>query len=300
LNARSATQTRRIASSLPDHFNQVAAPSPVTGRGAGHLLDGRQLCLACGTIPANRLGVTMKILVIADVHANLIALEAVLSAAPPVDLVWNLGDSVGYGPRPVETLARLATLQPEVSLAGNHDLAAIGRLNLADFNLLARAAARWTAAQLRPEDIDWLTSLPSSTTSRGMTLAHGSPRHPVWEYIISETIAAENFAYFDTSVCWIGHSHVPLIARQEKPELAEVRPFGNDERIDIAIGKWLLNPGSVGQPRDGDPRASYAILDTDRGVATNHRVAYDIERTQRQMAEAGLPAPLIERLRHGH
>jgi diadenosine tetraphosphatase ApaH/serine/threonine PP2A family protein phosphatase len=132
-----------------------------------------------------------------------------------------------------------------------------------------------------------------------MTLAHGSPRHPVWEYVTDEATAAANFTAFDTAVCWVGHSHVPLAASRDERGRTNLRPFRDRDSISLEHGRWLINPGSVGQPRDGDPRAAFAILDTERAVATNVRVAYDIARTQQQMTAAGLPPPLIERLAVG-
>lgn len=241
----------------------------------------------------------MNILILADIHANLAALEAVLAAAGTVDAVWNLGDSVGYGPRPVETLAQLATLEPQVSLVGNHDLAAVGLLDLATFNAWARAAARWTAAQLGRDDVGWLTSLPGMTVTDQATLAHGSPRDPIWEYVTTAEIAAGNWPYFNTPICWVGHTHVPAVAWRDERGHTQLRGFRDGESVELAVGEWLINPGSVGQPRDGDPRASFAVLDTDAGRATNHRVAYDVSLTQQQMVSAGLPGRLIERLSFG-
>lgn len=241
----------------------------------------------------------MKVLILADIHANLTALEAVLAEAGNVDAVWNLGDSVGYGPRPAETLARLATLQPRASLVGNHDLAAVALLDLVTFNAWASVAARWTRAQLDQTAVDWLASLPGLAVVDGMTLAHGSPRDPVWEYVTTAEIAARNWACLETPVCWVGHTHVPAVAWRDERGRTQLRPFRDGETIDLSRGEWLLNPGSVGQPRDGDPRASFAILDTDTGLATNHRVRYDVETTQREMLAAGLPGPLIERLSVG-
>jgi diadenosine tetraphosphatase ApaH/serine/threonine PP2A family protein phosphatase len=184
-------------------------------------------------------------------------------------------------------------------LVGNHDLAVIGRLDVTAFNPWARAAADWTSTQLRAADVAWLGSLPSRTVIGGMTLAHASPRDPVWEYVTDEATAAANFTSFDTQVCWIGHSHVALVASRDERGRTALRALGDGETIDLEHARWLINPGSVGQPRDGDPRAAYVILDLDQGRAASHRVPYDIARTQQQMSDAGLPPPLIERLRHG-
>lgn len=242
----------------------------------------------------------MKILVVADIHANLAALEAVLSAAPPVDAVWNLGDSVGYGPWPAETMALMASLRPRVWLAGNHDLAAIDGLDLVDFNPLARAAAEWTGSRLSIEDRGFLAALPSLAIAERVTLAHGSPREPVWEYVASHEMAASMFDFVETSGCVVGHTHVPLaLVHRSDGSISERPPFRDRDQLDLAGAKWLINPGSVGQPRDGDPRASFATYDVDRQTMTSHRVAYDVARTQREMAAIGLPRLLIERLRLG-
>jgi diadenosine tetraphosphatase ApaH/serine/threonine PP2A family protein phosphatase len=242
----------------------------------------------------------MKILIISDVHANLVALEAVLADCGPVDAVWNLGDTIGYGPKPRECLARVRDIGADPFLVGNHDLAAIGAIGTADFNAIARLANQWTSRQLAPEDVEFLRNLPVTTTAAGITLAHGSPRSPVWEYVVDEATATENFDHFATNLCLIGHSHVALYATlpadQRRADLFLLQP---GDTIDFSAGRWLVNPGSVGQPRDHDPRAAYAILDTDRATITAHRVPYDIAATQRQMTDAGLPRPLIERLALG-
>lgn len=245
----------------------------------------------------------MKILVVADIHANLAALQAVLAAAPPVDTVWNLGDTVGYGPWPSETMALMASLHPRVWLAGNHDLAAIGRLDLATFNPIARAAAEWTGWHLSGEDRGFLATLPSLAIAERVTQAHGSPREPVWEYVSSPEMAAAMFDFFETPGCLVGHTHVPLVVVQRNDgaagAISEPPAFRDRDQLNLVGARWLINPGSVGQPRDGDPRASFAVFDVERQTLTNHRVAYDIARTQREMAAAGLPRLLRERLSFG-
>jgi diadenosine tetraphosphatase ApaH/serine/threonine PP2A family protein phosphatase len=242
----------------------------------------------------------MKILVVSDVHANQVAFEAVLAAAPAYDALWNLGDTVGYGPQPGACIDLMVEREATPSLAGNHDLAAIGRLDLGDFNPIAQTAARWTAAQLRPDQRAYLESLPSMATAAEYTLAHGSPRSPVWEYVTSDVIATACFAFFETGVCFIGHSHLALFAALDVARpLATIKALRAGETLELGSARYLVNPGSVGQPRDGDPRAAYAVLDTDRHVITAHRVAYDIRTTQRQMERVGLPDPLIRRLRLG-
>jgi diadenosine tetraphosphatase ApaH/serine/threonine PP2A family protein phosphatase len=161
-------------------------------------------------------------------------------------------------------------------------------------------AARWTALQLGMDHRAYLNALPAVTIAGAYTLAHGSPRSPVWEYVTTAQIATENFEFFDTDVCFIGHTHVAMFALlREGEEIAEVSALQADQHLDLLAGRYLINPGSVGQPRDRDPRAAYAILDTDIGSFTAKRVEYDIPTTQRQMAMANLPEVLITRLAHG-
>ncbi len=242
----------------------------------------------------------MKILVISDVHANLVALNAVLADAGSVDGLWNLGDTIGYGPRPRECLELMIDNKANPALVGNHDLASIGSLDLTDFNPVARTAAEWTASQLSPEHIAYLGSLPTKVVAAGYTLAHGSPRAPVWEYVTSAGIATENFAHFDTNVCLIGHAHVALYSELPHGQAAaNLRLFRDGETLDLSTARFIVNPGSVGQPRDRDPRAAYAILDTERSTLTAHRVEYNVRATQGQMAEAGLPEILSHRLSYG-
>ncbi|HET8524472.1 MAG TPA: metallophosphoesterase family protein [Thermomicrobiales bacterium] len=242
----------------------------------------------------------MRILVLSDIHANLTALEAVLAAAGAVDAIWNLGDTVGYGPRPEECVARSVELGMHPILAGNHDLACIGQLDMRDFNPAARQAAEWTAGRLSPTSRRLLGSIPSLTTVDHVTLAHGSPRDPVWEYVVDEFTARDNFHRFDTPLCLVGHSHVALYA-ELKPERdqAELGLLADGDQLDLSRGRFLFNPGSVGQPRDRDPRAAYALLDLRQGTITAHRVAYTVAATQRDMAAAGLPERLIHRLALG-
>jgi len=242
----------------------------------------------------------MKTLLVSDIHANLVALEAVLADAPTVDAIWNIGDTIGYGPRPRECLDLMVDRFASPVLVGNHDLACIGDVDLAEFNPVAQVASRWTALQLGMDHRAYLKNLPAITVAEGYTLAHGSPRAPIWEYVTNAAIATDNFAFFDTDVCFIGHTHIAMYAalREGRP-VAEVSAFRPGETVDLLQARYIINPGSVGQPRDRDPRAAYAVLDTDRGTITAHRVEYDIPKTQRQMALANLPDVLITRLTHG-
>lgn len=242
----------------------------------------------------------MKVLILSDVHSNQIALEAVVADVPTFDAIWNIGDTIGYGPRPRECLDFMVHHRAQPVLAGNHDLACIGEVNLNEFNPVAQIAARWTALQLGSDHRSYLNELPAMTLVDGYTLAHGSPRAPIWEYVTNAAVATDNFAFFDTGVCFIGHTHLAMYAALKAGQsVADVRSLRDGDTLDLLAGRYMVNPGSVGQPRDRDPRAAYALLDTDRGTMTAHRVAYDIGQTQRQMALANLPDFLISRLSHG-
>lgn len=242
----------------------------------------------------------MRVLLLADIHANLVALEAVLLAGRPYDAVWNLGDTVGYGPRPSECLALLRSVGAAPVLAGNHDLAAIGALDVAAFNPVAGAAARWTGGQLSAVDRAEIAAMASTTVESGFTLAHGSPRSPIWEYVLDAETAGANFAQFATDVCFVGHSHVAMVAESDgKSGRVAVRPLADGATMALNGPRRIVNPGSVGQPRDRDARAAFAILDPDAASLVARRVPYDVAATQAQMADAGLPTALIERLAFG-
>lgn len=246
----------------------------------------------------------MRYLVISDIHANLEALEAVLEDAQgQYTEVWCLGDLVGYGPDPNECVERVREL-PVACVAGNHDWAALGKLPLDDFNPDARVASRWTQVALDASSRTYLEALPETLViGDKVTLVHGSPRHPIWEYVISIPIALENFAYFETPWCLIGHSHIPVIFRyivedEHKDCEAIIPPF--NQPISLPPGeRFIINPGSVGQPRDGDPRASYMLIDPDEGTIEYRRVSYPVDKTQAKMEELGLPPRLIARLSFG-
>lgn len=262
-----------------------------------------------GTVPFSDGLFTMRYLIISDIHANLVALEAVLAAVKKerIDQVWCLGDTVGYGPAPNECVARVRELAT-ICLVGNHDWAALGKLNIDDFNPEARAAIEWTQAQLSDESRAYLDTLEGrlDNVHPEFTLAHASPRHPIWEYLLYASAAAENFEYFSTRFCLVGHTHKPVIFQRwesdpDAPPLVNPQPAVNQPLpILQAEGvRLILNPGSVGQPRDNNPRAAYAIFDDDEGTFTFHRTPYNVAETQKQMATAGLPERLIERLEWG-
>jgi diadenosine tetraphosphatase ApaH/serine/threonine PP2A family protein phosphatase len=252
-----------------------------------------------GIIVLGSTAVAMRRLVISDIHANLTALEAVLSAAAGQwDEIWCLGDLVGYGPRPNECVALLRE-HPHFSLSGNHDWAALGKLDSSDFNHEARTAVLWTGDALTEETRAYLDGLPTMAALDAYTLAHGSPRHPLWEYVFDYQTAAENFAYFETAVCLVGHTHMPMfVVEQAAHDLLVQEPQPGQE-FALLQGKFMINPGSVGQPRDEDPRAAYGLLDTKAHTWQFFRVDYDVEETQRQMRQERLPEALVARLGYG-
>ncbi len=241
----------------------------------------------------------MRALVISDIHANLVALEAVLTTGLAFDVVWCLGDLVGYGPRPRECIALLRSL-PHLCVVGNHDYAAIGRLKLEEFNPVAQEAFTWTVQTITAEDVAFLDALPNRIIDHPVTLVHGSPRQPVWEYIYEPETALANFALLDTPICFIGHTHVCSLFIEAEVARGEMQYPRPGDRYTMGYGRAILNPGSVGQPRDGDPRAAFAIYDSEAGTVDFCRVEYDIASTQRQMADEGLPPALIRRLAAGY
>jgi diadenosine tetraphosphatase ApaH/serine/threonine PP2A family protein phosphatase len=241
-----------------------------------------------------------RIAVVADLHANLAAFEAVIAAWGEVDEVWCLGDVVGYGPDPNECVARLREM-PHVCLPGNHDWAALGRIDTDDFNPVAKAAAEWTAAVLSTETRAYLEGLSETLTLEPFTLVHGSPRSPIWEYLLDASTARTNFDLFSTDYCLIGHSHVPLTFSTREDGRIDARLLVPEGPFELIGARRFLNPGSVGQPRDGDPRASFAIVELREEGPTFEliRVDYPIEETQARMQAIGLPDPLIQRLAVG-
>jgi predicted phosphodiesterase len=243
----------------------------------------------------------MRILVVSDIHSNLVALETVLAAAGSYDALWCLGDTIGYGPRPNECIA-LMRQHASLAITGNHDLACLAKIDLRDFNPDARNANIWNGEQLTGPHRAWLEDLaPATDVDARFTLAHGSPREPIWEYLLAPEQAQANFELFEQEVCLVGHSHVQLGFRL-RPGASRVERFLPDRTRTVELDgqcRYFINPGSVGQPRDQDPRAAYAVIDSDAGSIVYHRVEYDIARTQQQMSEAGLPLALIRRLEYG-
>ncbi|MDX6407235.1 MAG: hypothetical protein QOE13_306 [Gaiellaceae bacterium] len=240
----------------------------------------------------------MRVAVISDVHANYHALEAVLEEidAARVDAVWCLGDTVGYGPRPNEC-CDVVNARADHCLVGNHDLVVLGELTVDDFNDEAAAAAIWTTEVLTSESRAFLTALKPLGRVEGVDLFHASARDPVWEYVLTEEAAAATLDLSDAQLVLVGHSHVALAIESENGRISGgPAPGGSQVRLD---GRWLLNPGSVGQPRDGDPRAAWLLLDLEQRFAEFRRVPYSIERTQAEMRERGLPRGLAARLERG-
>ncbi len=241
----------------------------------------------------------MRVAVFSDVHSNLHALEAVLAAiaADAPDELWCLGDTVGYGPQPNECCALIAE-HAAVCLAGNHDLAVRGTIDLAEFGGDAAIAAGWTREVLSAEAQELLDRLEPQAAAHGVALYHASARDPIWEYVLSDEAAAATLALAPSPLVLVGHSHVALRVVAAGEELdGALAPAGTE--VDLGGRHVLLNPGSVGQPRDGDPRAAYLLLDLEAQHASFRRVEYDVARTQREMREAGLPHFLAARLTRG-
>ena len=241
----------------------------------------------------------MRVLVVSDIHSNLVALDAVLADAGAYDIVWSLGDSVGYGPYPNECIERLSDVG-HAAIPGNHDWGVLGRLDLQDFNPDARAANVWSRQRLSGASTAYLQGLTEVRLEEGVTLAHGSPRHPIREYLFHTSIAMASFGFYRTALCLVGHTHVPALFRLEAEE-GECQLVVLPERQPVQLddARYIINPGSVGQPRDGDPRAAYMLLDTHVNVVEQRRVSYDVESVQEAMRRAGLPRRLSARLALG-
>jgi predicted phosphodiesterase len=242
----------------------------------------------------------MRVAIISDIHANRHAFEAVLSdiADNSVAEVWCLGDLVGYGAEP-DACVELARDRAALCLAGNHDLAVTGEVALAEFSLAASEAVRWTRETMQTQNVEFLATLRPSGAREQVGLYHASPREPVWEYVLSALLADLCIDAQEHRVGLVGHSHVALSF--ERPPgaetVGELRHAGSE--VDLADGEWLLNPGSVGQPRDGDPRAAWMLLDLERQTARFRRCEYDIEGAAAAIRAADLPGSLADRLELG-
>jgi len=229
----------------------------------------------------------MRVLVISDVHSNFNALQAVLEKAGQFDAVWCLGDLVGYGPDPNECISRIRSLPNLRCVLGNHDAAVLGKMNEAAFNYEAGLAISWTRRVLNAESQSFLAGLPETDVVDEVTLVHGSPRNPVWEYLMDYPTALQSFPFYKTRLCFVGHTHVPALW-EENP--GERPPALMHEFLPLNIsGRCIINPGSVGQPRDHDRRASFALFDPAQSIWVLQRVEYDIAGVQERVRKTSLP-----------
>ena len=244
----------------------------------------------------------MHVAIVSDIHGNRHAFEAVLDDArgAGADEVWCLGDLVGYGAEP-DACVELARDRVAICLAGNHDLAVTGELPIDDFSRGAAISAKWTQQTIGTENLAFLRELRPSGVEGELGLYHASPRDPVWEYVLSELLADRCFDEAAQRVCLIGHSHVALAFTRDEGGGTHARGALREpgHTADLREGAWLLNPGSVGQPRDGDPRAAWLLLDRDRGHAEWRRTPYDVQGAADAIRAAGLPDSLAERLGYG-
>ncbi|SRR5258708_6164521 len=242
----------------------------------------------------------MRILVISDIHANYTALRTVLEDAGPVDETWCLGDLVGYGPDPNMVVEQIRETPQLTCILGNHDVAVLGKLPQEAFNGDARTSLIWTERVLTHENMSFLRALPATVKVRGeVTLAHGSPRDPIWEYILNTLSARLNLDHFTTPYCFVGHTHIQSMFQwNEAKERVSMVPIRVGQVIELS-GRVILNPGSVGQPRDHDPRAAYAMYDSEAHTWEARRVAYDLAEVQGHIRDAGLPEKHALRLAGG-
>lgn len=243
----------------------------------------------------------MRAAIVSDVHSNIEALTAVLAhadSAGPLDAVWCLGDIVGYGPEPSAVLAMLRSREL-TSVTGNHDLAAAGGIGVEEFNAYAAEAALWNGQQLSEAERRFLLSLPLTQITGAFTLVHGTLRGPEWEYLLSAEQAEVQFELQTTPYSIVGHSHLPFRFEERSGSPPRLGMASDGETLALGAARLILNPGSVGQPRDGDPRAAYLLYDDQAATVTWHRVEYDIAATQQKMRAARLPQWLSERLSMG-
>jgi predicted phosphodiesterase len=240
----------------------------------------------------------MRIAVLSDIHANLPALDAVLADAGAVDGIWHLGDVVGYGPDPDAVVSRLREAGA-IGVRGNHDAAAAGGSEIDWFNPDARRAMEWTRSAITASTVAWLRELPERRTVEGCELVHGSFREPLWEYVTSAAVARDSLGLLHERIGLHGHTHMPVAWREADDDRVERVVPRDGASLSLDGARALVNPGSVGQPRDGDPRASYLILDPGRAELSWHRIAYDIDAVQAAMRRVGLPDFLVTRLSIG-
>lgn len=244
----------------------------------------------------------MTVLIVGDIHANLAALEAVLDVAGEVEAIWCLGDTVGYGPQPNECVA-LIRERSVATLVGNHDLGCLGAISLANFNREARIANEWNGAQLNADHREFLLALePKLRLDDQVTLAHGSPRDPVWEYLLTTDAATISLNHFDTQLCFVGHTHQPAIYTADLGQHGACSVSIPTDRTVLKLHpdkRYIINPGGVGQPRDGDARAAFGLFDREAQTVTFRRTSYNIRRTQTMMLDHGLPEILAARLSFG-
>ena len=243
----------------------------------------------------------MRTLILSDIHANLTALSAVLEDAKPYDRVWCLGDVVGYGPDPNACVERLRALPGLKGIKGNHDAAILGEIDINAFNYEARASLEWLDSKLKPNNRRWLETLEERLTVENITLVHGSPRNPIWEYIIDVGVARQNMSAFDTQICLVGHTHIPCVFQMdEEDDVTSTFLYSMSPKVSFKLNRpAIVNPGSVGQPRDHDPRSSYLIYDSNTDEWTLHRVDYDFQQVQERIRAASLPFRHASRLASG-
>lgn len=245
----------------------------------------------------------MRILVFSDIHGNYEALKAVLKAASNegYDCIYCLGDLVGYGPRPDECVSKIRELPDLTCVMGNHDAAVSGYISIESFNQDAQESVHWVVDRLTPENLLYLNHLPDLLVKDDCTLTHGSPRNPIWEYILDSYTARMNYEFFETQCCFIGHSHQPIVFKYGIND--GILPTWSipihGEKFDFTDERVILNPGSVGQPRDRDPRASFGIFDDKTLTWTVHRIRYNIEKVQKDILDGGLPERNAQRLEDG-
>ncbi len=228
-----------------------------------------------------------RILVFSDIHANLTALEAVLEDAGRVDAYWFLGDLVGYGPQPNECVERVRSLPNLLAVLGNHDAAVLGKMPLGWFNAEARNMIVWTQSQLTPQNLAFLAHLPEKIITESVSLVHGSIRRPITEYIASDSVALASIALMETPFAFVGHTHHPLCWQGEDTKTIQFCKGQHGQKVTMKP-KAIFNPGSVGQPRDGDPRAAYALYTPEEHLWEWRRVEYNISQTQNLMLNMGL------------